>query len=53
MVHQNHPKVIEMYEHQEWGVIPCAESNAEFGARVARGLNSIIENTRIRWSPSW
>ena len=43
MVHQNHPKVIEMHDHQEWGVIPGAESNAEFDARVARGLNSIIE----------
>ncbi len=41
--HQNHPKIAEMHEHQEWGKIPGAESNAQLDARVARGLNSIIE----------
>jgi probable phosphoglycerate mutase len=41
--HQNHPRIIEMREHQEWGRIPGAESNAELDARVIRGLNSIIE----------
>jgi probable phosphoglycerate mutase len=43
MTHQNHPKIVEMNEHQEWGKIPGAESNAQLDARVARGLNNIIE----------
>jgi probable phosphoglycerate mutase len=42
-VHQDHPKIIEMREQQEWGKIPGGETNAELDARVARGLNSIIE----------
>ena len=41
--HQNHPKIVEMREQQEWGKIPGGESNGELDARVARGLNSIIE----------
>jgi probable phosphoglycerate mutase len=41
--HQDHPKILEMREQQEWGKIPGAECNAELDARVARGLNSIIE----------
>ena len=41
--HQNHPVIVEMREHQEWGKIPGGESNAELDARVARGLNNIIE----------
>ena len=41
--HQNHPRIVEMREQQEWGKIPGGESNAELDARVARGLNSIIE----------
>ncbi len=41
--HENHPKVVEMREHQEWGRIPGAETNAELNARVARGLSGIIE----------
>ncbi|AQA20312.1 histidine phosphatase family protein [Halioglobus japonicus] len=40
--HQNHPSIVEMYERQEWGVIPGAESNSEVDARVARGLEHII-----------
>ena len=41
--HQNHPRIVQMREQQEWGKIPGGESNAELDARVARGLNSIIE----------
>lgn len=41
--HQNHPRIVEMREQQEWGKIPGGESNAELDARVARGLNSIIK----------
>lgn len=41
--HENHPKIVEMREHQEWGRIPGAETNAQLNARVARGLSSIIE----------
>ena len=41
--HQNHPKIVAMREQQEWGKIPGGESNAELNARVARGLNRIIE----------
>jgi probable phosphoglycerate mutase len=41
--HQNHPRIVEMREQQEWGKIPGGESNAELDARVARGLKSIIE----------
>lgn len=43
MTHQNHPRIVEMLEHQEWGKIPGAETNAQLDARVARGLNTIIE----------
>lgn len=42
MAHQEHPKIVEMREQQEWGKIPGGESNAELDARVTRGLNSII-----------
>ncbi len=41
--HQNHPKIIEMHEHQEWGKIPGAENNAQLNARVFRGLSNIVE----------
>ncbi len=41
--HQNHPKIVEMREQQEWGKIPGGESNAELNTRVARGLKHIIE----------
>jgi len=41
--HQNHPKIVEMREQQEWGKIPGGETNAELDERVARGLQSIID----------
>lgn len=41
--HQDHPKIVEMREQQEWGKIPGAECNAELNARVARGLNGIVD----------
>jgi probable phosphoglycerate mutase len=41
--HQNDPRIVEMREHQEWGRIPGAESNAQLDLRVARGLSTVIE----------
>jgi len=43
MAHQDHPKIVEMREQQEWGRIPGGESNAELDARVSRGLSGVIE----------
>jgi probable phosphoglycerate mutase len=44
MAHQQHPKFQAMHEHQEWGEIPGAETNAQLNTRVARGMKKIIEN---------
>lgn len=43
MAHEGHPAVAAMHETQNWGEIPGAESNEELGARVQRGLQTVID----------
>ena len=39
---EGHPLAIRMFTEQRWDVIPGAESNEAFGARVAAGLARIV-----------
>lgn len=41
-VAEQHPTAVRMMTEQRWDAIPGAESNDEFAARVARGLDRII-----------
>jgi probable phosphoglycerate mutase len=41
-VGERHPTAIRMFAEQRWDVIPGAESNESFAARVAAGLDRII-----------
>lgn len=41
-VSEGHPTAVRMFLEQRWDVIPGAESNATFGARVRSGLQRIV-----------
>jgi probable phosphoglycerate mutase len=41
-VSERHPTAVTMFLEQRWDVIPNAESNAEFAARVRAGLERIV-----------
>lgn len=40
-VAENHPIAVRMREEQRWDVIPGAESTADLGARVRRGIEQV------------
>ena len=41
-VAERHPIALQMFAEQRWDVIPGAESNDQFAARVQRGLDRIV-----------
>jgi probable phosphoglycerate mutase len=41
-VSEGHPTAVQMFLEKRWDVIPGAESNDEFGARVKAGLQRIV-----------
>jgi probable phosphoglycerate mutase len=45
-VMEGHPRALQMYAEQRWGVIPGAEPAADFAARIERGINRIAERHR-------
>jgi probable phosphoglycerate mutase len=40
---ESHPIAVQMYEQQRWDVIPGAEPQDEFAARIERGITRIAQ----------
>lgn len=45
-VAEQHPTAVQMFLEQRWDVIPGAETNAQFAARVRAGLDGIVTRHR-------
>jgi probable phosphoglycerate mutase len=41
---ERHPIAVQMYEQQRWDVIPGAEPQGEFAARIERGITRIAQH---------